>query len=194
MEKYDICMLIVLVGATLLGAWKGMASQVASLASLVLSYWVALRFSEKLAPTFGDQAPLNRFMAMLVLYLGTSLAIWLAYRFVSGFIQRVRLQGFDRQLGALLGAAKGVLLCVAITFFAVTLSEPARNAVLHSQSGYVIALLLDRADGVMPRELHNVLDPYLNKLEEQLEPTQKPSQKPASQQPATANGWLPQRS
>ena len=35
MELYDICMLVVLVGTTVFGAWKGMAWQVASSASLV---------------------------------------------------------------------------------------------------------------------------------------------------------------
>jgi membrane protein required for colicin V production len=167
-ELYDICMLVVLVGATLLGAWKGMAWQIASSASLVLSYLVALRFSEQLAPRFGQQAPLNRFIAMFVLYMATSLVIWVVFRIVAGFINRVRLREFDRQMGALFGAAKGVLFCVAITFFAVTLSDRARTAVLESRSGYVIARLLDRAPGVMPRELHDVLHPYLNRLEKEL--------------------------
>jgi membrane protein required for colicin V production len=167
-------MLVVLVGATVLGAWKGMAWQVASTASLVLSYLVALRFSEQLAPRFGQQAPLNRFIAMFVLYMATSLVIWLAFRIVAGGINRVKLREFDRQMGALFGAAKGVLFCVAITFFAVTLSEKGRAAVMHSKSGYMIARLLDRAHGVMPRELHDVLDPYLNKLEQHLDPSNAP--------------------
>jgi len=175
MEIYDICMLVVLVGTTVFGAWKGMAWQVASSASLVLSYAVALKFSSQFAHFFGKQEPLNRFMAMLVLYLGTSLVIWLAFRIVANFINRVRLREFDRQMGALFGAAKGVLLCVAITFFAVTLSTKARAAVLQSRSGYYIALLLNRADAVMPRELHEVLDPYLNKLEHELDPATRPN-------------------
>ena len=66
-------------------------------------------------------------------------------------IDRVRLREFDRQMGALFGAAKGILLCVAITFFAVTLSAQARSAVLRSRSGHVIALFLDRADAMVPR-------------------------------------------
>jgi membrane protein required for colicin V production len=178
MEIYDICMLVVLVGTTVFGAWKGMAWQVASTASLVASYAVALRLSAPLAHHFGQQAPLNRFIAMFVLFAATSAAIWLAFRVVAGFINRVRLREFDRQMGALFGAAKGVLLCVAITFFAVTLSSRARTAVLNSRSGYYIAVLLDRADGVMPRELHEVLDPYLKKLERELDPTLHPA--PAS--------------
>jgi membrane protein required for colicin V production len=174
MEIYDICMLVVLVGATVFGAWKGMAWQVASAASLVLSYFVALRFSEQLAPRFGAQAPLNRFIAMAVLYAGTSIAIWVLFRMVAGIINRVKLKEFDRQMGAIFGAAKGILLCVAITFFAVTLSAQARGMVLESKSGHYIALFLDRAEGVMPQELHQVLDPYLNKLEKELEPGAKP--------------------
>ena len=151
-----------------------MAWQIASTASLVVSYFVALRFSEQLAPRFGQQAPLNRFIAMFVLYMITSLAIWFAFRIVHGFIDRVRLREFDRQMGAVVGAAKGVLWCVAITFFAVTLSERARTSVLHSRSGYMIARLLDRAEGIMPRELHGVLDPYLNRFEEELNPNPSP--------------------
>ncbi len=175
MEIYDICMLVVLAGATIVGAWKGIAWQVASIASLVVSYLVALRFSTQLAPHFGQQAPLNRFIAMFVLYTGSSLSIWFVFHLVSSLIDRVRLKEFDRQMGALFGLAKGVLACVAITFFAVTLSTQARTAVLRSQSGYYIALLLHRADGVMPRELHEVLDPYLNKLEQELETRPDPA-------------------
>jgi membrane protein required for colicin V production len=185
MELYDICMLVILAGATVFGAIKGMAWQVASSASLVLSYAVALRFSTQLAPRFGEQAPLNRFIAMFVLYALTSLAIWVLFRIVAGFINRVRLQEFDRQMGALFGAAKGVLLCVAITFFAVTLSTKARAAVMTSRSGYFIAVLLDRAHSVMPKELHEVLDPYLNKLEKELDPANQPSPAPTAPSPAS---------
>jgi membrane protein required for colicin V production len=84
------------------------------------------------------------------------------------------LKDFDRQIGGLFGAAKGVLLCVAITFFAVSLSEPARAMVLKSRSGYYIALLIDRADPIMPKEIHDVLGPYLRKLEERLDPRSSP--------------------
>lgn len=184
MQPYDVFMIVVLAAATLFGAWKGMAWQVASTASLVVSYLVALKFSERLAPHFGQQAPLNRFIAMFVLYMATSLAIWLLFRIVAGFINRVRLREFDRQMGALFGAAKGVLWCVAITFFAVTLSERARSAVLDSRSGYMIARLLDRADGLMPRELHGVLEPYLDKFEQELNRQEEPTATAALTRPA----------
>jgi membrane protein required for colicin V production len=68
----------------------------------------------------------------------------------------------------LFGLAKGVLLCVAITFFAITLVPDMRDTVLHSRSGHYIAILIARADAVMPPEVHAIVDPYLDRLENEL--------------------------
>jgi len=167
-QPYDIVMLVVLVGTTLFGAWKGMAWQLASFASLVVSCVVATRFSPTLAPYLSEQEPWNRFLAMLVLLLGTSLAVWLLFRLVAGIIDRVRLREFDRQMGGLLGLAKGILLCLVITFFAVTLSERLRAAVLASRSGYYTAVLIRRARPVLPDEVRNVVGKYLDQLDREL--------------------------
>jgi membrane protein required for colicin V production len=170
MDWYDILMIAVLAGATIFGAWKGMAWQVASVAALVLSYFVCLKFSAQLAPVFGETAPWNRFVAMLVLYLATGAAVWLAFRLVAGLLDRIKLRDFDHQIGALFGLLKGVLLCLGITFFAIALSPDMRDHILQSRSGRAMAVLLDKADAVMPPELHEVLGPYLNKLEDGLNP------------------------
>jgi membrane protein required for colicin V production len=174
MQTYDILMVLVLVGATLFGLWKGMAWQIASLASLVVSAIASMKFSAQLAPYFGQQAPLNRYSAMLAIYVGTSFIIWTLFRFVAGAIDKVRLESFDKQLGAMFGLAKGVLLCVAITFFAVTLLPAQGPAIANSQSGHYIIVLIDKAHSVLPPEVHQTLDPYLNKLEERLNPNFQP--------------------
>ena len=169
MQTYDLLMLLVLVGATVFGFWKGMAWQLASLASLVVSYFAALKFSERLAPTFGDTAPWNKFVAMLVIYIVTSFMIWTAFRLISGVIDKVKLEAFDKQLGAMFGFAKGVLLCVAVTFFAVTLLPPAQGEmIVGSQSGQYIVAFLNKADAVVPPEIHDVIGPYLHRVQERL--------------------------
>ena len=189
-------MLLVLVATTLFGFWKGMAWQIASLSSLVLSYFAALRFSTQLAPVFGDHAPWNRFVAMLAIYIVTSFVIWTLFRLVSGAIDKVRLVAFDRQLGAMFGFAKGVLLCVAITFFAVTLLPPAQGeAIVGSRSGRYIVALLNKTDAVVPPELHQVIDPYLERVQERLNPEFQanwPSQSPPASSPAPPNSSWPQ--
>jgi membrane protein required for colicin V production len=189
MEWYDLLMIAVLLGTTAFGFLKGMAWQIASLASLVASYFIALRFSGPLASSglFGDEEPWNRFVAMLAIYIFTSLVIWLAFRVVSRAIDRVRLQEFDKQIGGLFGFAKGVLLCVAITFFALTLVPNTRDVILRSHSGHYLAILIARADAVMPPEVHDVLDPYLERLEQELNGQGTPAATDDIDSPATAS-------
>lgn len=171
MQAYDFLMIAVLLGATLFGFVKGMAWQIASLASLVVSYFVALRFSSELAPVFGDNEPWNRFVAMLVIYIACSFAIWVLFRAVAGAIERVKLREFDRQLGAMFGFAKGVLLCAVITFFAVTLLPPdQKRSVVASRSGHYIGVLLDKTRAAVPPEYSDVIKPYLDKFEQRLDP------------------------
>ena len=168
-QPYDLLMLGVLVGLAVLGAWKGVAWQIAALSSLVVSWIVAVRFGKVLAPFISDNEPWNGFIAMLLLYLGTSLAIWSFFRLVKGMIDRVQLKDFDRQMGALFGLVKGVLWCLLITFFAVTLSETTRQWVLQSKSGYYTALLIQHGTPVLPEDVRNVLGKYIKQLDEGLE-------------------------
>jgi membrane protein required for colicin V production len=174
LQPYDIVMIVLLVLTTVFGAWKGMAWQIASLTSLVLSAMVAVQFSGSVAPYISDHEPWNRFLAMLLLYVGTSLGVWLVFRLVAGVIDRVRLKEFDHQIGALFGLMKGALLCLVVTFFAVTLSETARQAVLQSRSGYYIAVLIQRANPVLPKEVRGVLGKYIDELDRRLDPTAPP--------------------
>jgi membrane protein required for colicin V production len=176
MQPYDLVMLVVLGSATLFGFWKGLAWQIASLASLVVSYFVALRFADRIAPMVSAHEPWNKFVAMLIIYAAASLVIWMLFRVVSGVIDRVKLNEFDRQMGALVGFAKGVLLCIAITFFAVTLlGQQQRDRIIASRSGQYIVRLLDKADAVAPPEIHQVIGPYIQKINERLDPNYQPN-------------------
>jgi membrane protein required for colicin V production len=160
------------------------AWQIASLASFVLSYFVALRFGDQLAPHLGEQAPWNKFCAMLILYIATSFVVWLCFRVVAGAIDRVRLKEFDRQLGAMFGLAKGGLLCMAITLFTVSLLPGYRDPILSSKSGQYIARMIEKAQPVMPPEIHKLLDPYINSFEEQNRLRQNQPGQPAPAAPS----------
>jgi len=175
LEKYDIIMLVVLVGATLFGAIKGFAWQLASITSIVVSYLVAYHFREPVSLTIQADPPWNRFLAMLILYVGTSLVIWVAFRMIAQTIDRFRLKEFDRQVGAMFGLAKGALYCILITLFAVTLlGENIRQAVVQSKSGRYIAQVLDRSESVIPEEVQEVVGPYLKRFDERLQDGRPP--------------------
>ena len=184
-------MLAVIVLTTLFGLWKGMAWQLASLGlpGAQLDRGHAVQRPAWL-PTSASHEPWNRFIAMLVLFLATSLAVWLVFRLVAGVIDRVRLKEFDRQMGALFGLAKGCLLCLVITFFAVTLSETARQAVLKSKSGKYIAVAIQKATPAMPQEVRDVLGKYIDELDQKLDPN-TPSNGPPSQRTAAGTDLPP---
>lgn len=166
MEAYDILMVAVLVLATLFGAIKGFAWQLAAIASIFVSYWVAYTYREPFSAAIRAEPPWNRFLAMLILYIGTSFLIWLAFRMISETIDRLKLKEFDRQIGAIFGFAKGGLYCALITLFAVTLmGDAARNAIVSSHSGRYIARTLDRSESVIPPEIHGVVQPYLERFD-----------------------------
>ncbi|WP_164104151.1 CvpA family protein [Candidatus Laterigemmans baculatus] len=169
METYDILMLVVLAGATLFGAIKGFAWQLASIASIVVSYIVAYKFRQPFSESIKADPPWNMFLAMLILYVGSSLIIWVAFRMVSRSIDRMKLKDFDRQIGAAFGLAKGALFCILITMFAVTLlGQSHRETIVHSKSGYYIAKALDKSDAIIPPELHEVVAPYIDSFEERV--------------------------
>lgn len=174
MQAYDLIMLIVLGMATIFGAIKGFAWQVASLASIVVSYIVAYRFRFQVAEMIEAKPPWNQFLAMLILYVGTSFVIWVGFRLLSGVIDKVRLKEFDRHMGAGFGLAKGVIFCLLITMFAMSLLGPNQQAAIcQSRSGYYIATALDRGVGILPEEIHDVVGPYLADLDTKLKQGQQ---------------------
>ncbi len=170
MQMYDVFMLVVLIGAFAFGAWKGMARQIASLASVILSAAAAIHFSPQLAPMISKQEPWNRYLAMLIIYVGVSLIIWIIFRYVSAIIDRIKLNEFDHQMGALFGLIKGALLCIVITFFTVMLSEDARQVVLQSKSGKMIAVVTRHANPVLPKDVRDAIGKYVDELDRKLDP------------------------
>ena len=189
MQTYDILMLIILASAAIFGAIKGFAWQVASLASIVVSYFVANYFRYDVAKHINAQPPWNVFLAMLLLFFGTSLAIWLVFRMVSSSIDKIRLKEFDRQLGAGFGLVKGAAMCCVVTMFAMTLLGPnQKTAIARSRSGQYISQALAHAGSIMPPEVKEVIGPYIANVERELEQGRAPEGFPVPVEFQGANG------
>ena len=188
MEPYDIVMLVVIAGAGIFGAVKGFAWQVASIASIVASYFVAYRYREPLSRSIVAEPPWNQFLAMLILFVGTSLVIWVAFNMVKKTIDQMKLKEFDRQIGALFGLVKGALYCALITLFAVTLmGDETREKIVASKSGRFIARNLGRSESVIPPEIHQYLQPYLERFDKEFEEAQSGAQQGGFGQSAAWN-------
>lgn len=175
MQTYDILMLVVLAATTIFGAIKGFAWQLASLGSIVASYFIAYAFRGDVAKMINAEPPWNVFLAMLLLYFGSSFVIWMVFRLVSSSIDKVRLREFDRHLGAGFGLLKGMLLCLLITMFAMSLLGAAQQQrIANSKSGLYISRALANAGGILPAEIKQVVGPYLTNVEQKLNENQTP--------------------
>lgn len=158
---FDAVILVGLMFFAWRGAHKGVVWQLATIASVILCFAFAETLSLALAPMITVEPPLNRWIAMFILYIGFSFLSFSVARQLRGWIEKAEFVEFDQHLGAIVGLLKGAILGIVLTFFTVTLSESARHDVLDSYAGRAAGHILDRLQPVMPSELHDVLQPYL---------------------------------
>lgn len=162
---YDLLTLGILMYSMFRGAMKGIVWQLATIAALLMCFFFSGSLSHVIAPFIRVEEPLNKWIAMLVLYLIFSFVSYGAARVLHDAIENMRIEALDRHLGALLGLVKGAMFSLFLTFFLVTLSHSARESIINSESGYVAAVAIDRLDPVIPGDLHALLEPYLRRLD-----------------------------
>jgi membrane protein required for colicin V production len=165
---YDLVVLAILLFATIRGAIKGIVWQLAVIAAVVLCFVFSESLSLAIAPHIGLEPPLNRWVTMFALYVVFAFASFGVARWLRSWIEKLKFVEFDRHLGAVFGFAKGAVIALVLTFFVVTLADRApglRETVFHSYSGQAAAIIMDRLHPVMPRELHDVLEPYIHRLD-----------------------------
>jgi membrane protein required for colicin V production len=149
---FDLIILAILAALTLRGVWKGMVSQIISIASFFVCWVVATRFGGLIAPTIPLEAPWNQVAAMAVIFVITLVAIRFAYAMLEKLIKHWHLEKLNTLFGGLLGFTKGLLLCMIITFFAVMVSETSRDVVFNSKSGFHLVRLITQVGVFVPKD------------------------------------------
>lgn len=165
LTTFDIIILVVLLIAAIRGAIKGFVWQLAVIGSILLCFAFSETGSIHIAPLLPLDAPLNRWVAMLILYGVLSFAAFGIARMMHNWIEKMKFKEYDRHLGFIFGGVKGVIFCLIATFFVVTISDGYRATVMNSYSGHAAAVIMDRLHPVMPAELHDVLEPYIHQLD-----------------------------
>ena len=164
---YDGVMALIVFFTTIHGFWKGATWQIAPIMSLVLGYMVAMPMSVTTAHWFGEP-PQNRLFALVTIYIGVSLVVYLMVRSFRDGIDKAKLTEFDRHLGALLGALKGILLTLSITVVLLIYSTMARDIILKSESSTIAAKIINAVYPILPQAMHQLLRPYLHQLDGEL--------------------------
>ena len=166
---FDILALILVGWLTMRGLMRGAIAQVASVASVVISWIIAVKFSPVVAPLVSQEPPWDKVFAMFVLFVASTIAIWLIRGLVNDIIKAIHLKTADRSLGAVLGFVKGILLCSIITFFLVVFSDATRSFVLGSVSGKYFAAGIERASLLVPEDVNEALSKKLAAFRQSIE-------------------------
>jgi uncharacterized membrane protein required for colicin V production len=163
MSIYDGVMLLIVLFAVFQGWMRGMAWQLAPIASLVLGYLFGVPLSAATAPWFGEP-PLNHVFSLIVMYMLVSLGVYLIARSLRDSIEKMKLVEFDRHLGALLGGVKGVLFTVVLTIALLSVSPTAASFITKSESHTIASRIINVTCPLLPEDIHKVIDPYLSPL------------------------------
>jgi uncharacterized membrane protein required for colicin V production len=161
---YDLGVALVLVLAAWHGSRKGLVWQLATIGALVLAFGFAGSLSPRVAPLTGLKSPLDRWVALAILYIVFSFGCFLLARGLRSAIEKVKFQDYDSHLGAIFGFVKGAVFCLVATFFAVTLWPQSHPFILGSYSGLAAARLFDEIGPVVPAEYHKHLEASLEAL------------------------------
>lgn len=142
--------------STIISVFRGFVREAFSLASWVLAFWVALRLAPRLAAGLEDwvsQPTLRLILAFAVLFVLTLIVGALVTHALAGLVGATGLSGTDRALGALFGAARGLVIVLALMLLAP-------STALIGDPGWKASTLLARLDplliwvmGQLPPEL-----------------------------------------
>ncbi|MCP4176052.1 MAG: CvpA family protein [Fuerstiella sp.] len=161
---YDFVVLAILVYTAWQGAQRGLLTQLAWIAALILCFKFADQLAPSIEPMINVEQPLKHWISMFILYLGFSLGSFMVARILNSWLEKAKFKDFDRHLGGLLGLVKGAVICMVATFFAVTLSESLKGTVLESRSGEAACYILDHIEPLTPEYFHEYLEKYQNEL------------------------------
>lgn len=118
MTGFDYAVIAILAASVLLGAWRGMVSEVMSLGAWVVAFLVAREWGETvgtqlLAPyltvTFWQIAA-----GWILLFIASILSVSIFRALIRKTIHAIGLGFFDRTLGMAFGAARGTLLVLLL--------------------------------------------------------------------------------
>ncbi len=123
-QAIDLAVLIILLWTTVSGASRGLVSQLSWAVALLLCFKFAGTLAPQVEPLIQVEQPqLRQWIAMLIVYLALCAGSFVGAGIIGSWLVRTKLSGLDRNLGALLGLLKGIVICMTIMYFLITVER-----------------------------------------------------------------------
>jgi membrane protein required for colicin V production len=131
MNLFDLLILVTLLIATLIGAWRGFVREVISALTWILAFVLAWLFAGSVSTLFAgflDEPVLRHVLAFVLIFvmifvLGM-VATWLIHKFIPP--KRI-LRLANMALGGLVGVARGAVIVIILFLFAGLTSIPQQS-------------------------------------------------------------------
>jgi membrane protein required for colicin V production len=138
MTWLDYAVIGVFAASLLIGAWRGLVREVLSILGWVIAFLAANLLAGPLGPLMPQAIPspeLRVAAAFVAIFMVSLIVTTLLGLLLSKIVKAVGLGGLDRMLGALFGAARGLLIVLAFALVAGLTSAPRQSFWKDSTSG-----------------------------------------------------------
>ena len=155
MTAADWLIVVVVLLNVVLAAMHGFFAEAFSMAGLVVGYIIAAWRYKMLAGwfvSFLKSELLAEIFGFLIIFFAILILFGIAGRIAHKLMKAAGLSGFDRSLGALLGAVKGGLV-VAVVLMGITAFTPTSKMLEHSELAPYFLVVGRAAIWVAPSEL-----------------------------------------
>jgi membrane protein required for colicin V production len=109
----DYVMIAVVLLSTIVSLFRGLVKEMFSLATWIVGFWIAIKFSGRLAAVLGKfiANPTIRYMVIFVtIFILVVILSTLVNKLFSLFIDKIGLDGVDHLLGMIFGFLRGLFL------------------------------------------------------------------------------------
>jgi len=161
----DLVALAILLYCAFKGASRGLLSQLSWVIALLLCFKFSGQLAPAIEPMIGVAPPLKQWLAMLAVYVGLCGVSFVVAGMLSSWMAKAKIIDFDKHLGGILGFVKGVVICMTVMFFAITMSPSMRQIVSQTYSGYAAALILHNSKYLIPLLPENAVPTVQNVID-----------------------------
>lgn len=147
---YDALAVLVILVFAWKGAARGAIWQLAVIGSIALCVLLAGSLTPAIEPHIPLEEPLRYWAAIALVYLGLSLAVFLAARHLKGWVEKIEFEEYDRHWGTILGIVKGFALMLIVTGLLAILAPSSREMLRASYTGQATRVAVKYAAPLLP--------------------------------------------